>query len=41
MIKIILVLTALFSVSTTFAHSGGTDKNGCHRESATGTRHCH
>ncbi|MGJ7538500.1 MULTISPECIES: YHYH domain-containing protein [unclassified Variovorax] len=23
------------------AHSDGTDKNGCHQEKATGTRHCH
>ena len=23
------------------AHSGGTDEDGCHRESRTGTRHCH
>ena len=24
-----------------FAHSGGTDSQGCHVESATGVRHCH
>lgn len=41
MMKVIVLLTMLFLVSGTFAHSGGTDKNGCHRESATGTRHCH
>jgi len=23
------------------AHSGGTDRYGCHRESLTGMRHCH
>lgn len=24
-----------------FAHSGGTDSNGCHKNSKTGKRHCH
>jgi len=24
-----------------FAHSGGTDKNGCHNDRKAGTRHCH
>lgn len=24
-----------------FAHSGGTDKNGCHIDHSTGTKHCH
>ncbi|WP_407926494.1 YHYH domain-containing protein [Entomomonas asaccharolytica] len=23
------------------AHSGRTDKNGCHRDKSTNTRHCH
>ena len=23
------------------SHSGGTDKNGCHRDTTAGTRHCH
>ncbi|TXI46427.1 YHYH domain-containing protein [Methylophilus sp.] len=23
------------------AHSGGTDKNGCHHDRQTGTYHCH
>lgn len=36
---VVLSLTVLTGAST--AHSGGTDANGCHRESATGTRHCH
>lgn len=35
-----LTLIALLT-SSAYAHSGGTDKNGCHRERATGTRHCH
>lgn len=39
--KILFVFLTFSLASTVFAHSGGTDKNGCHRESATGTRHCH
>jgi len=27
--------------TTTFGHGGGLDPNGCHNETATGTRHCH
>ena len=34
-----VVLVVLSSVS--FAHSGGTDKNGCHHETKTGGYHCH
>lgn len=35
---------AVFGVIATvpaWAHSGGTDKNGCHMNHKTGTRHCH
>ena len=40
--KIILVLAVTFSfVSGAFAHSGGTDSNGCHTNSKTGDYHCH
>jgi hypothetical protein len=28
-------------VSAGYAHSGGTDKNGCHMNRKTGVRHCH
>lgn len=37
---IAVTLMALFSASV-FAHSGGTDKNGCHRNHKTGDYHCH
>lgn len=33
-------LIALFA-ATAFAHSGGTDRNGCHVDHRTGIRHCH
>lgn len=35
---VIMMATASFSV---MAHSGRTDKNGCHVEKKTGIRHCH
>lgn len=32
----------LFAVTATaFAHSGGTDRNGCHYDHSTGVYHCH
>lgn len=31
---------ALGAISA-YAHSGGTDRNGCHRDSRTGLIHCH
>ncbi len=39
--KIAFALVALTLSLGAWAHSGGTDKNGCHQEKATGTRHCH
>lgn len=33
------ILAAIASIA--FAHSGGTDKNGCHVDHKTGIRHCH
>lgn len=36
----ILLIAALFTTSI-FAHGGRTDKNGCHKESKSGERHCH
>ncbi|CZE47717.1 YHYH domain-containing protein [Campylobacter geochelonis] len=40
--KIFIVLTLLFSFATlAIAHSGGTDRNGCHTDSKTGSYHCH
>lgn len=38
---ILLTLALLMAVSTANAHSGRTDKNGCHNDTKTGTRHCH
>jgi hypothetical protein len=37
---IFLVLLATVS-SFAYAHSGGTDANGCHYDHRTGTYHCH
>lgn len=37
----IVVLLWLPSPVVSWAHGGGTDSNGCHRETLTNTRHCH
>lgn len=37
----LLVLSAMLVSSFSQAHGGRTDKNGCHKEKKTGTRHCH
>ena len=39
--KIITFVLLTIFATTAYSHSGRTDKNGCHRESSTGTRHCH
>ncbi|MCK5898817.1 MAG: YHYH domain-containing protein [Methylococcales bacterium] len=31
----------IFASSVTYAHSGRTNKKGCHKEKSTQTRHCH
>lgn len=36
----LLFVVLMFSVSV-FAHSGGTDKYGCHHDKKTGLYHCH
>lgn len=36
-----LIIMASIGVSSAWAHGGGTDKNGCHRDTKAGTRHCH
>lgn len=42
MARIALILCFLMAgASTAYAHSGGTDKNGCHMDRKTGIRHCH
>jgi len=39
--KKILLLALVLVSSLAFAHSGGTDKDGCHNDRKAGTRHCH
>ena len=39
--KTIITIIALLAASLAHAHSGGTDKQGCHMDHKTGTRHCH
>jgi hydrogenase/urease accessory protein HupE len=39
--KKIVMLALLLVYSFAFAHSGGTDKDGCHNDRKAGTRHCH
>lgn len=36
-----LVLVGCGFASIAFAHSGGTDSNGCHKDHSTGEYHCH
>ncbi len=38
--KNLAVLLSIFACASLYAHSGGTDANGCHTESATGYYHC-
>jgi len=37
----ILALALVFSATFAYAHSGGTDSQGCHVDHKTGQRHCH
>ncbi|WP_156376456.1 MULTISPECIES: YHYH domain-containing protein [unclassified Methylophilus] len=40
--KCLLFAAVIFISSVNcFAHSGGTDKNGCHHNKKTGEYHCH
>lgn len=39
--KTLIALMLAFAASLAFAHSGGTDSNGCHTQTSTGTYHCH
>lgn len=43
--KILMALAlcafAATATSTAYAHSGGTDKNGCHHDRKNGGKHCH
>jgi len=40
---VVVTLAALFMVGTTvaYAHSGGTNSEGCHKNHKTGGYHCH
>lgn len=40
-IAAVLVIMGLGTVVTSFAHSGGTDRQGCHHDRKTGGYHCH
>jgi uncharacterized protein YdeI (BOF family) len=39
--KIILACLVALVSSLAFAHSGGTNSEGCHKETRTGGYHCH
>ncbi len=39
--KKIIAIALLLGAGLAFAHSGGTDKDGCHVDHKTGYRHCH
>lgn len=39
--KILFIVLVGACISNAFAHSGGTNKNGCHTNSKTGDYHCH
>ncbi|WP_373431879.1 YHYH domain-containing protein [Acinetobacter sichuanensis] len=39
--KLLVVLIVSMFTTLAYSHSGGTDKNGCHKDSKTGSRHCH
>ncbi|MEG0482800.1 YHYH domain-containing protein [Acinetobacter piscicola] len=36
-----MVCLVIFASTNINAHSGGTDSEGCHKNSKTGERHCH
>lgn len=36
-----LFVTSLLAATTAWAHSGGTDRNGCHHDRKNGGYHCH
>lgn len=39
--KLLLILALIIAAPVVVAHSGGTDKYGCHVDHRTGIRHCH
>jgi hypothetical protein len=40
-IAAIATVIAITGAATAFAHSGGTDRSGCHMDHRTGVYHCH
>ena len=40
-LTVLFILLMTLSSSLSYAHSGRTDKNGCHRDTKAGTTHCH
>ena len=40
-LSLILLISLLFGISEAFAHSGRTDRYGCHYDRTTGVYHCH
>jgi len=41
LMKTVFAALIVLAAGVAFAHSGGTDKDGCHTNHKTGTRHCH
>ena len=39
--KVVFILLGLGIVASLFAHSGGTNAQGCHTDHKTGLYHCH
>lgn len=39
--KKMIVIAMMLASSLAIAHSGGTDKDGCHVDHKTGVKHCH
>lgn len=39
--KVVFLLLGLGFIAALFAHSGGTNSQGCHTDSRTGLYHCH
>jgi len=40
-IALFILASATLSIADSFAHSGGTNANGCHTNHKTGNYHCH
>jgi hypothetical protein len=40
-ISVIILGLMMLASSAAFAHSGGTDSNGCHHDHKSGGYHCH